>query len=160
MSTAVLLAGCGDGGGAVTSDSTAIPTALASAFPGSKATGTPVRIGLITNEGGASTSQPENREAADAARKYANDNLGGIAGRPIKFVVCKTKEEPATARDCANQMVEQKVDAVVLTSSAMGDSMVPIVTQAGIPWTSAVAASNAEATSTDSFSWTGGFPAT
>ncbi|WP_199821035.1 ABC transporter substrate-binding protein [Streptomyces fulvoviolaceus] len=160
ISTAVLLAGCGGGAGATTTDSTEIPTALASAFPGKKATGEPVRIGLITNEGGATTSQPENREAAEAARKYANDNLGGIAGRPIKFVICKTKEEPATARDCANQMVEQKVDAVVLTSSAMGDSMVPIVTQAGIPWTSAVAASNAEATSTNSFSWTGGFPAT
>ncbi|MER5435192.1 ABC transporter substrate-binding protein [Streptomyces sp. NPDC002588] len=160
MSTAVLLAGCSDdGGGATTANSTAIPTALTSAFPGTKATGEPVRIGLITNEGGAATSQPENREAAEAARKYANDNLGGIAGRPITFVICKTKEEPATARDCANQMVEQKVDAVVLTSSGLGDSMVPIVTQAGIPWTTAVGASNAEATSADSFSWTGGFPA-
>ncbi|WP_203731822.1 ABC transporter substrate-binding protein [Streptomyces sp. SID12501] len=160
ISSAVLLAGCGGGGGDVTTtDSTQVPAALASAFPGKKATGEPVRIGLITNEGGASTSQPENREAAEAARKYANDNLGGIAGRPITFVICKTKEEPAAARDCANQMVEQKVDAVVLTSSGLGDSMVPIVTQAGIPWATAVGASNAEATSTDSFSWTGGFPA-
>lgn len=159
VSTAVLLAGCGGGGGDASTGSTAIPTALASAFPGKKATGEPVRIGLITNEGGANTSQPENREAAEAARKYANDNLGGIAGRPIEFVICKTKEEPAAARDCANQMVEQKVDAVVLTSSGLGDSMVPIVTQAGIPWTTAVGASNAEATSANSFSWTGGFPA-
>ncbi|MGW2048866.1 ABC transporter substrate-binding protein [Streptomyces sp. NPDC001858] len=157
--TAVLLAGCGGGGDVAATAGTAIPTALASAFAGKEATGEPVRIGLITNEGGANTSQPENREAAEAARKYANDHLGGIAGRPIEFVICKTKEEPATARDCANQMVEQKVDAVVLTSSGLGDSMVPIVTQAGIPWATAVGASNAEATSADSFSWTGGFPA-
>jgi branched-chain amino acid transport system substrate-binding protein len=57
-----------------------------------------VKIGLITNEDGAGVSQPETREAADAARRYANDNLDGIAGRPIEFVVCKTKEEPATSR--------------------------------------------------------------
>jgi branched-chain amino acid transport system substrate-binding protein len=160
ISTAVLLAGCGGGGGTTTADSTKIPTALASAFPGKKATGAPVKIGLITNEGGSTISQPENREAAEAARKYANDNLGGIAGRPIEFVICKTKEEPATARDCANQMVEQKVDAVVLTSSGLGDSMVPIVTQADIPWATSIAASNSEGTSTNAFSWTGGFPTT
>ncbi|MET7490008.1 ABC transporter substrate-binding protein [Streptomyces sp. NPDC005538] len=161
VSATLLLAGCGgSAGGATTSDSTKIPAALASAFPGKKATGAPVTIGLITNEGGSAISQPENREAAEAARKYVNANLGGIAGRPIEFVVCKTKEEPATARDCANQMVEKKVDAVVLTSSGLGDSMVPIVTQAGIPWTTSIAASNSEGTTANAFSWTGGFPTT
>ena len=153
----LLLAGCGESGGTTATGSTEIPAALSSAFPGKKATGDPVTIGLITNEGGSGISQPETREAADAARRYANDNLGGIAGRPIEFVVCKTKEEPATARDCANQMVEQKVAAVVLTSSGLGGSMVPIVTQAGIPWTTAVATSSAETTSANAFSWTGGF---
>lgn len=74
-------------------------------------------------------------------------------------MICKTKEEPATARDCANRMVEQKVAAVVLTSSGLGDSMVPIVTRAGIPWTTALATSGAEGTSNLAYSWTGGFPA-
>jgi branched-chain amino acid transport system substrate-binding protein len=156
----LLLTGCGGSGGSDAAGSTAIPAALTSAFPGKKAAGTPVKIGLITNEGGSAISQPETGQAAEAARQYVNDNLGGIAGHPIEFVVCKTKEEPATARDCANQMVEQKVDAVVLTSSGLGGSMVPIVTQAGIPWTTAQATSNAESTSANSFSWTGGFPAT
>jgi branched-chain amino acid transport system substrate-binding protein len=159
MAAGLLVAGCGESGGTEAAGSTEIPAALSSAFPGKKATGDPVTIGLITNEGGTGISQPETREAADAARRYANDNLGGIAGRPIEFVVCETKEEPATARDCANQMVEQKVAAVVLTSSGMGGSMVPIVTQAGIPWTTAVATSNAESTTTNAFSWTGGFAA-
>ncbi|MFE7792765.1 ABC transporter substrate-binding protein [Streptomyces sp. NPDC057460] len=157
---ALLLAGCAQEDDTGTQGSTNdIPAALASAFPGKKADGTPVRIGLITNEGGAGISQPETREAADAARRYANDNLGGIAGRPIEYVICKTKEEPATARDCANRMVEQKVAAVVLTSSGLGDSMVPIVTRAGIPWTTALATSGAEGTSNLAYSWTGGFPA-
>ncbi|MFD7205489.1 ABC transporter substrate-binding protein [Streptomyces sp. NPDC059893] len=155
----LLLAGCGEQSDTESTASTDTPAALASAFPGKKATGDPVKIGLITNEGGAGISQPETRQAADAARRYANDNLGGIAGRPIEYVICKTKEEPATARDCANRMVEQKVAAVVLTSSGLGDSMVPIVTRAGIPWTTALATSGAEATSARAYSWTGGFPA-
>ncbi|WP_307783016.1 ABC transporter substrate-binding protein [Streptomyces sp. MBT53] len=78
----------------------------------------------------------------------------------MRLTVCKTKEEPATARDCANQMVEQKVDAVVLTSSGLGDSMVPIVTKTGIPWATAIAAGNSEGTTANAFSWTGGFPTT
>ena len=153
----LLLAGCGESGDTGAEESTEVPAALASAFPGKKATGEPVTIGLITNEGGTSVSQPETREAAEAARRYANDNLGGIAGRPVEFMVCETKEEPAAARDCANQMVERKVAAVVLTSSGLGGSMVPIVTQAGIPWATAVGTSSAETTTTNSFSWTGGF---
>jgi branched-chain amino acid transport system substrate-binding protein len=161
VSTTVLLAGCGGSGGdSTTAAGTEIPAALASAFPGTKATGAPVKIGLITNEGGSAISQPETRESAQAAMEYANANLGGIAGRPIEFVICKTKEEPATARDCANRMVEQKVDAVVLTSSGLGDSMVPIVTRAGIPWATSIAASNSEGTTANAFSWTGGFPTT
>lgn len=161
VSTAVLLAGCGgSGGSSTTAASTEIPAALASSFPGTKASGAPVKIGLITNEGGSAISQPETRESAQAAMKYANADLGGIAGRPIELVICKTKEEPAAARDCANQMVEQKVDAVVLTSSGLGDSMVPIVTQAGIPWATSIAASNSEGTTANAFSWTGGFPTT
>ena len=129
-------------------------------FPGKKASGTPVKVALITNEGGAAVNQPETREAADAARQYANDNLGGIAGHPIEFtLICKTKEEPATARDCANQAVEKKVDVVVVTSTGQGSSMAGIITKAGIPYVSASGASTEELTSPAAFMWTGGFPA-
>lgn len=64
VSAAVLLAGCGSGddGDTTATDSTKVPAALASAFPGKKATGAPVKIGLITNEGGSAISQPETRK--------------------------------------------------------------------------------------------------
>ncbi|MFF0815719.1 hypothetical protein ACFYVR_11295 [Rhodococcus sp. NPDC003318] len=48
----------------------------ADSFPGKATTGDPVKIGLINNEGGQAVSQPENREAAEAAVAYANDELG------------------------------------------------------------------------------------
>jgi branched-chain amino acid transport system substrate-binding protein len=126
-------------------------------FPGKAASGAPVKIGFINPEGGPAVNQPENREAAEAAATYANENLGGIGGHPIELVVCKSKEDPASARDCANQMVEQKVAAVVLATSGFGDLMVPIVTRAGIPWVSESANGQAELVTPGSFAWSGGF---
>ncbi|WP_235949206.1 ABC transporter substrate-binding protein [Candidatus Frankia alpina] len=65
-----------------------------------------MKIGFITAEGGSAISLPEVREGAQAAVAYANDYLGGIGGRPIQLVVCKSQEDAASARTCANEMVE------------------------------------------------------
>ncbi|MFD4369470.1 ABC transporter substrate-binding protein [Rhodococcus sp. NPDC058521] len=134
-------------------------TAPEGSYPGVSASGEPVKIGLINNEGGQAVSQPQNREAAEAVVRYANDNLGGIGGRPVELVECKQGEEPASARDCANQMVESGVSAAVITTTGMGDVMVPIITGAGIPYVAASGQSMAELTTENSFLWTGGFPA-
>ncbi|GCE44308.1 Urea ABC transporter, substrate binding protein UrtA [Rhodococcus wratislaviensis] len=134
--------------------------APASAFPDKPANGTPIKIGLINPEGGPAISQPSNREAAEAVVKYANANLGGIAGHPVELVTCASKEDPASARDCANQMVEAGVAAVVVTTTGQGDSMAPIITQAGITYLSPSGASKSELSSSNSFMLTGGFPGT
>jgi branched-chain amino acid transport system substrate-binding protein len=134
--------------------------APASAFPDQPATGTPIKIGLINPEGGPAISQPSNREAAEAVVQYANANLGGIAGHPIELVPCASKEDPASNRDCANQMVEAGVTAVVVTTTGHGDAMAPIITKAGIPYMAPSAASSAELMSPNSYALTGGFPGT
>ncbi|MGC5255636.1 ABC transporter substrate-binding protein [Gordonia sp. DT218] len=131
----------------------------AASFTAKPASANPIKIGLISNEGGQSISQPENREAAVAAAKYANDHLGGIGGHPVDLVICKNAEEPASARDCANQMVEAKVSAVVVTSTGEGDILVPIITGAGIPYVAAAGQSHEELTNKLAFMWSGGFPA-
>ncbi|AZG45871.1 ABC transporter substrate-binding protein [Gordonia insulae] len=151
--TAATACGSDSSDSASTTSSAALPS---DAFPGKAATGAPVRIGLINNEGGQAISQPENREAAEAATKYANENLGGIAGRPIELVVCKEQEDPVSARNCANQMVEQKVSAVVVTSTGLGNIMAPIITAAGIPYATALAGSQAETSSDNAYVWTAG----
>ncbi|MDL9938082.1 ABC transporter substrate-binding protein [Gordonia sp. ABSL1-1] len=127
-------------------------------FPGIAATGAPIKIGLINNEGGQAISEPDNRLAAEAAAEYANAELGGIGGHKIELVVCKNAEEPASARDCANQMVEKKVSAVVVTTTGLGDILVPTITGAGIPYISTAGQSTQELTSDKSFLWSGGFP--
>lgn len=150
-----IVTGCGsDGDGSTTeASSAAVPS---DAFPGQAASGEPVQIGLINNEGGASISQPENREAAEAATKYVNDNYKGIAGRPIELVVCKEAEEPVSARDCANQMVEKKVAAVIVTSSGFGNIMAPIITGAKIPYVTAVTGGATEGATDGAFVWSAG----
>ncbi|MBV6756210.1 ABC transporter substrate-binding protein [Rhodococcus opacus] len=154
----VLATACGSSDPGASSD--APIEAPASAFPDNQATGTPVKIGLINPEGGPAISQPTNREAAEAVVAYANANLGGLAGHPIELVSCANKEDPASARDCANQMVESRVAAVVVPITGQSESIVPIITGAGIPYVSPTGSSRVDLTTPGAFMLTGGFPAT
>ncbi|WP_261568345.1 ABC transporter substrate-binding protein [Frankia gtarii] len=150
------LAACGSGSADTTTPARGGGTARLPA--GTAATGEPVRIGFVSNEGGSAVSQVDVRFGAEAATKYANDHLGGIAGRPIELVVCKEQEDPGSARACATKMIEAKVVAVVMSTTALGDSMAPVITGAGIPYVSVSGASAAEFTSDRSFLWSGSFP--
>ncbi|WP_218021676.1 ABC transporter substrate-binding protein [Nocardia harenae] len=156
LPTLVVIAACG----AEDSSSSPGDEPPTAAFPDLPATGTPIKIGIINPEGGPTVSLPGARQAAEAAVQYANAHLGGIAGHRIEAVNCAMKEDPASTRDCANRMVEQKVAAVVVTASAFGDTMVPIITGAGIPYVVANAASAAEMTTPGAYSLTGGYPGT
>lgn len=160
VSALALIAACGS-----SSDDDPATKASSVEFPagtqeGVKAEGTPVKVGVINPEGGPAISHPETRESTEAAVKYANDNLGGIAGHPIEIVLCKHDEDAVTARACANQMVEEKVAAVLVTTTGNGDSMAPIITKAGIPYVSSSGSAASEMTSDNAAMWTGGFPGT
>lgn len=129
------------------SDSENVADTPAVDLPDNKATGTPTKIGLINPEGDPAVSLPGNREAAEAATKYANAHLGEIAVHPIKLVQCANKEDPASAQDCANQTVEAGVSAVVVTTTGQGEAMAPIITGSGIPYIAPNGSSNAELSS-------------
>ncbi|HEY9315974.1 ABC transporter substrate-binding protein [Williamsia sp.] len=156
--TLTALSACSDDSGNNDDPSSATIEAPEGSYPGKVAIGEPVKIGLINPEGGQAISSPENRETAEAVVQYANENLAGIGGRPIEMISCKDHEEPASARDCANQMVEAKVSAVVVTTTGLGNIMAPIITGAGIPYISASGGSSEEATRDSSYLWTGGYP--
>lgn len=156
----LVAAGCTeDSAGTDEAAAAAVEEAPEGTFADNVADGSPVTIGLYVPEGGSAISQPESREAAQATVKYANKHLGGVGGHPIELKICKGKEDAASAADCANQFVESKVSAVVVTNTGQGDAMAPIITKAGIPYTSYSGASASELTSPNSFLWTGGFPA-
>src|SRR5579872_4 len=159
-SSAATSAASGSGSGSASAAASAsAPAALSPFLLGKKATGTPVKIGLINNEGSSAVAEPATGDAAVAAADYANDELGGVAGHPIQVDRCSENEDTASATACANKMVQDNVAAVVIGTTGYGNTMVPIITKAGIPYVSATGSSSAELTTPGTFMWTGGFPA-
>jgi len=71
--------------------------------PGGAASGDPIYIGYVNQEGG-TPAFPEASVGADTAVWLINNFLGGVGGRPIKLVKCfVTKEEDG--QSCAQQML-------------------------------------------------------
>ena len=99
-----------------------------------KATGTPVKIGLLTTGGQCAgcTSQYE-EPAARAAVAWLNDYKNGLAGHPITLDVCVDANDPGKGADCANQMLRDDVVAVVLGSSGISATEWKILHDAGVP---------------------------
>ncbi|HLM63380.1 MAG TPA: ABC transporter substrate-binding protein [Acidimicrobiales bacterium] len=95
-------------------------------------TGEPITIGFVNSEGGA-FSVPELRVGNEVAADYVNNHLGGVAGRPLEVERCATDGSPESSIDCANQLVEAGVVAVVEGTDLGGDAMLPILSDAGIP---------------------------
>jgi len=154
-------AGSAGSSAASTSSGSAVSTAGLSAYlPGKAAGGTPVKVGLINNEGSSPQSEPSVGDAAEAAASYANAELGGIGGHPIKVDRCGENEDTASATACANRMVQDNVSVVVIGSTSMGAVMVPIITKAGIPYVSVTGSAAQELTTPGTFMWSGGYEAT
>lgn len=107
-----------------------------SASPTPRPTGEPVVVGFVNVEGapGGGVSIPALRVASEAARKYINAELNGLKGRPFEFHVCITNGSPESSTACANQMVEQKVVAVLGGVDLGSAASLPILTKAGIPY--------------------------
>jgi branched-chain amino acid transport system substrate-binding protein len=127
------------------------PAAPASSPTAVRATGSPVRIGLISP-----ASLPDIRRTAEAAARYADANVGGIAGHRIRLVECSNRDTAASARGCANRLVAARVAAVVVTVTDFGQTLAPIITGAGIPYITFGANSTEELTNPRAFSWTSG----
>ena len=97
-------------------------------------TGKPVVVGFVNVEGAPVASIPALRVASEAARNYINAERGGLNGRPVEFHVCLTNGSPESSTACANQMVEQKVVAVLGGTDLGSAASLPILTKAGIPY--------------------------
>lgn len=98
-----------------------------------KATGTPVTIGFISEGKAAAYDNTEEIRSAQVAASYINDYLGGINGHPVNLKVCEAQGNPATATDCANQMVSAGVPAVIEGALGTVDQTVDVLTKANVP---------------------------
>ena len=157
LATACSSSSKSSGGSSSSSSSGASPAALGTP---DKATGTPVSIGLISDGGsGAIGTAALVEQGAKMAVAYANDYKGGLAGHPITLSICENQSTPVGGQDCANQLVQQHVVAVVLPFTGQGATEVPTITKAGIPYITLSGASAQELTTAGSFALSGGFPA-
>jgi branched-chain amino acid transport system substrate-binding protein len=101
--------------------------------PAKAATGTAVKIGLITEGKSQNIDDSSEVPAAQAAAKYVNDYLGGIAGHPLQLEVCDDHQTPSGTTDCVNQMITDKVPIVLNTVTGNGDPLFKGLEAAKIP---------------------------
>jgi branched-chain amino acid transport system substrate-binding protein len=101
--------------------------------PEDPASGEPVRIGMVSDGELGFTDNTDEIRAAEATAEYWNTHRAGVGGRPVEVVPCETRGDPATATDCANQLVEQDVVAVALSQSAVADNVWEPLNAAGVP---------------------------
>lgn len=143
---------------------TAAPTTTAADPLGTPnaAKGDPILIGTINEAGSGSldTQSANTLKGLKIAASYANDYLGGIAGHPIQIVDCGNKATPAGATDCANQMVEKKINLYTHPYSGEEGPIVKVLTAAGIPMVLGSSSSNEGLTTPGVLALTGGYPAT
>src|SRR5690625_4188700 len=93
---------------------------------------------------------PQIETAAQAAVERVNSE-GGIDGVSVQLVSCDDQGNPNTAMECGRQAVDEGVDAVVGTFSLFTDNILPVLTEAEIPFIGSVAFSELETTSENSF---------
>ena len=78
-----------------------------------KATGTPIQLGTINQDTGATGAFPELTAADKTAFDFINDELGGVDGHPLVLTTCNTNFSPDLSQSCAQTMVSKKVVAVI-----------------------------------------------
>jgi len=97
------------------------------------AKGTPVKVGLITDGKTASTDNSIETPVAQATVEWINQYRNGLGGHPIDLDICTTNGDPAKAGDCANQMIQDNVVAVLFGSNQQAAASWTTLHAAGIP---------------------------
>ncbi len=144
-----LLGGCGSSDDTDTGTSAA-PAATSTQQSSRPApSGNPVRVGFVNTDSGPA-GLPEGSAGAKAAAKYVNERLGGVGGRPLELVACPLDGTVEKGIDCANQLVEDDVVAVLQGFDAFSaDAMLPILRSAKLPLVGAQASTPKVAVSPD-----------
>ncbi len=106
-----------------------------------------------------SATGPLVEQGAKAATEYWNADLGGLEGHKVNLYICENQSTPAGGQSCANDMVQHGVVAVVEPFTGQGQTEVPTIVGAGIPYIVVTGASTAELTTPGAYALEGGFPA-
>lgn len=138
---ASLVAGCG-----------VIPGATGGAGDG------PITVMTWAPEQTDATNKPGMPAFARAYARWINAH-GGLAGHQLKVLTCNDHNDSVAAAKCATRAVKDDVVAVVGSYSQYGDSYLPTLEGAGIPYIGGYGVTSAEFTSPLSYPVNGGQPA-
>ncbi|MDE3205068.1 MAG: ABC transporter substrate-binding protein [Acidobacteriota bacterium] len=97
------------------------------------ASGSPLKVGYITDGQNGSINNLTEVPAAQAAVKYVNAYLGGVAGHVLSLDVCNNGDTPSGATDCVNQMITDKVPVVLYNVDGQGETTYGGLSKAGVP---------------------------
>lgn len=101
--------------------------------PEDPASGEPVKVGLISPGSTASLDNEIEIDVAEAAVEWINTHRAGIGGRPIELVVCVDEGDPAKAEQCADEMAQEGVVAVLTGSHPQLDTVYARLDAGGVP---------------------------
>ncbi|GAA1199386.1 ABC transporter substrate-binding protein [Kitasatospora gansuensis] len=108
--------------------------------------------------GTGSTDRPGVTALAEQIGRDVNAK-GGRAGRQLKVLTCNEHNTAAGAAACAHQAVDAHAIAVIGSYSQFGDTFMPVLGAAGIPYLGGYGVSGAEFSSPLSYPVAGGTPA-
>ncbi|MEU6575529.1 ABC transporter substrate-binding protein [Streptomyces sp. NPDC046805] len=117
----------------------------------------PIKVMTWAPEGTAATNKPGMPAMARAYARWVNAQ-GGIHGRELKVLTCNDHNNSVGAAKCAQRAVDDDVVAVVGSYSQFGDSFLPPLESAGIPYIGGYGVTNEEFTSAMSYPVNGGQP--
>ncbi len=112
----------------------------------------------MANMEGAAISFPEIREGIEIATELINNELGGIAGRPIQLEVCVHDFDPNAAINCANEIAETQPNINVNGIEFFTPAMYPTFLGANVPTIQTVPIFVADFTQPEVISPWGGCP--
>ncbi|WP_031478788.1 ABC transporter substrate-binding protein [Streptomyces bicolor] len=104
------------------------------------------------------TNKPGMPAFAQAYARWVNAH-GGLKGRKLKVLTCNDHNDSVAAAKCADRAVEENAVAVIGSYSQFGDTFLPSLEGAGIPYIGGYGVTNAEFTSPLSYPVNGGQPA-
>ncbi len=109
-------------------------------------TGDPITVMTLTPYDTDTLNMKAALDVAEGARITIN-NAGGINGHELKVITCNDGNDPNQSADCARQAVDENVSAVVGGFTTNGDTIMPILEEAGIPYVAPTGIAAAELTS-------------
>ncbi|GAA4043444.1 ABC transporter substrate-binding protein [Streptomyces shaanxiensis] len=117
----------------------------------------PITVMTWAPENTKATNKPGMPAFAQAYARWVNAH-GGINGRDLKVLTCNDHNDSVAAAKCADRAVEENVVAVIGSYSQYGDTFLPSLESAGIPYIGGYGVTNAEFTSPLSYPVNGGQP--